>query len=173
MSLFQLVSDFVKGKPAFTRSSKWRELRNEFLVKHPFCALCGSKDKLEVHHLTPVHINPSAELDADNLITLCEVKKWGVNCHLFLGHCGNYRDYNPTLKSHIQMLRPGFKGQLGQYRVTCYNARENVYSSANVWTLFHLSDDIFKQAVDEINSRPNHNPVPISFWQLKQIERLS
>jgi hypothetical protein len=34
------------------------------------------------------------ELDPDNIIVLCEAKRYGINCHLLLGHCGNWRRAN-------------------------------------------------------------------------------
>ncbi len=77
------------------RSSQWPKVRAEFLKTHPRCAVCGSTKKLEVHHIIPVHIDASKELDPNNLITLCESKKYGVNCHLWFGHLGSYRRYNP------------------------------------------------------------------------------
>jgi len=58
--------------------------------------VCGGKEKLEVHHLQPFHIKPDLELDPNNLITLCESKNHGINCHLFIGHLGNYKSINDT-----------------------------------------------------------------------------
>jgi 5-methylcytosine-specific restriction protein A len=76
------------------RSSKWESVRKNFLLTNPCCAVCGGKDKLNVHHLKPFHTNPELELDPNNLITLCESGKKGVNCHLFVGHLGDYKKIN-------------------------------------------------------------------------------
>src|SRR5271166_4424831 len=76
------------------RSSDWRTLRKEFLKVFSKCALCGGKKNLEVHHILPFHLYPGHELDFNNLITLCENKKDGVNCHLLFGHLGNFKSFN-------------------------------------------------------------------------------
>lgn len=46
------------------------------------------------HHIKPFHLFPELELDTENLIPLCESKKYGINCHLFVGHLGNFKRYN-------------------------------------------------------------------------------
>ena len=71
------------------RSSKWPALRKEHLKKQPCCQACGSDRKPEVHHIVPVHLDPSRELDPSNLITLCD--KW---CHFVFGHLLDYRSWN-------------------------------------------------------------------------------
>lgn len=78
------------------RSPHWRALRARWLEDNPTCAACGCKEKLEVHHIIPVHVNRSLELDAENLITLCEVDTAGPDhhCHLKFGHLGNWYNYN-------------------------------------------------------------------------------
>jgi len=49
---------------------------------------------VEVHHILPFHIHPEKELDPSNLITLCEKKDNGVNCHLLFGHLGSFKSLN-------------------------------------------------------------------------------
>jgi len=80
------------------RSNQWHKVRAAYLKAHPACAVCGSTEKLEVHHIKPFSQNPELELDPNNLITLCEGKKYGVNCHLFFGHLGNYKKFNPNVR---------------------------------------------------------------------------
>jgi len=77
------------------RSSKWNKVRKEHLKKYPTCCACGGDKKVTPHHIVPVHVNPSLELDFDNLITLCEDSSF--NCHLFFGHFKNWRLYNPNV----------------------------------------------------------------------------
>jgi hypothetical protein len=48
-----------------------------------------------VHHRLPFHERPDLELSPDNLMTLCEAGKYGINCHLLVGHLGNWRRWNP------------------------------------------------------------------------------
>lgn len=92
-----------------TRSGRWHTVRNHHLVDNPSCAVCGGKKNLEVHHKKPFHLHPELELDQSNLITLCEAKREGVNCHLFFGHLGNYRDVNLTLDQDIFYWAPRIK----------------------------------------------------------------
>lgn len=70
-------------------------MRDEHVRKHPECAACGSKKKLQVHHIKPFHLYPELELEESNLITLCMDKN---DCHLNLGHGDNWRCYNPNVK---------------------------------------------------------------------------
>lgn len=59
--------------------------------------MCNGTASVEVHHILPFHLFPEFELSPENLLTLCESKKYGVNCHLFFGHLGNYRTYNRSV----------------------------------------------------------------------------
>ena len=90
------LKDVVQGKADFgkTRSKQWPSVRKQHLKTNPTCAVCGGKTKLEVHHKVPFHENPYLELNPSNLITLCESKSFGVVCHLFVGHSGNYKKIN-------------------------------------------------------------------------------
>lgn len=91
-----------KGKK---RSKSWRLIRKIWLEENPTCCICGSKEKLEVHHIVPFHVDPSKELDMNNLATVCERKKFGINCHLLVGHLGNYKRYNPNFRSSASFIR--------------------------------------------------------------------
>jgi hypothetical protein len=100
MKLLKHIKDLVQGKTSLgkTRNSKWPKVRENHLKSNPKCAVCGGNKKLEVHHIEPFHINPDKELDLTNLITLCEYKANGINCHLAIGHLGNYKSLNPKVK---------------------------------------------------------------------------
>lgn len=93
------------------RSSKWRKVRNKYLKEHPKCAVCESTSKVEVHHIVMFSIDPSLELEPKNLITLCENKKYGVNCHLLIGHCGSYRKFNPGVEIDATTWNMKLKGE--------------------------------------------------------------
>lgn len=80
---------------ATTRSGKWPKLRKKHLESNYYCRACGSRNNLIPHHIIPVHIDPSLELDPNNLITLCEEKNF--NCHLFFGHLRDWRLYNESV----------------------------------------------------------------------------
>lgn len=47
--------------------------------------------------MIPVGHAPELELSRDNLRTLCESKRYGLNCHLVFGHNGDYRYGNPDV----------------------------------------------------------------------------
>ena len=76
------------------RSPHWSTVRKEHLTKEPTCAACGGIEGLQVHHCLPFHLDPSKELDQDNLITLCE----GRNCHYVFGHLYNWHSYNINVR---------------------------------------------------------------------------
>jgi 5-methylcytosine-specific restriction endonuclease McrA len=107
------VKDKIKGKvPLFKRrSSKWDDVRDAFLIANPSCAGCGTLVKLEVHHIVPFHVDPSKELNTDNLITLCEdVEK----CHIRIGHLGSFRKANPNVREDaLAKLASSKKGSAG------------------------------------------------------------
>jgi 5-methylcytosine-specific restriction endonuclease McrA len=74
---------------AIESRSKWRTLRKAHLVKQPACAACGRVAAVEVHHIVPVSVDPTKELDENNLITLC-----ASPCHIVFGHLMNYHCHN-------------------------------------------------------------------------------
>jgi len=80
------------------RSSHWPSVRKLFLADEPECAACGGAKKLEVHHKKPFHLQPDLELDPKNLITLCEAGTGGINCHLAIGHLGDFKKFNPNVE---------------------------------------------------------------------------
>lgn len=79
------------------RSSKWPVVRKEYLKKSPCCEACGSCIKPEVHHIIPVHVDPTKELDLDNLITLCD-----KYCHFVFGHFMNWKSWNENILDDAQ-----------------------------------------------------------------------
>lgn len=86
----------IEAKSIFAaRSSRWRTVRNNFLQKNPYCAVCGSNENLIAHHIIPVHIDKSKELDENNLMTLCQNKT--MNCHFIFGHLLNWSKHNPEV----------------------------------------------------------------------------
>jgi len=101
MPIVRHLIDAAQGKHpiAAARSPHWPKVRADYLKLHPVCELCGGKDTLTVHHVRPFHLHPDLELDPSNLITLCEAKKDGVNCHLFAGHLGNFRSFNKDVRA--------------------------------------------------------------------------
>lgn len=101
LNVWATIKDRIQGKAlkGQKRSSKWRKVRAAHIEKNPECEICGGKKKVEVHHVIPFNIAPDKELDPENLITLCERKKYGINCHLLVGHLGNYRGFNQSVQA--------------------------------------------------------------------------
>ena len=81
------------------RSDKWPTVEKHFREAHPTCAACGGTVRLNVHHCLPFHLDPEKELDPTNLITLCMGEK---ECHLHIGHDGNFKFYNPNVRKDAQ-----------------------------------------------------------------------
>ncbi len=102
----QQLLDFWRGTGSLfggLRSRRWSKVREEFLEQNPTCAVTGSKENLEVHHILPFHKFPNLELDKRNLITLSR-KTMGCNIHLLFGHFGNYQNYNPSVYDDAELF---------------------------------------------------------------------
>jgi 5-methylcytosine-specific restriction enzyme A len=82
------------------RSPHWHKVEKDFLAKHTNCAACGTNHHLQVHHIKPFHLYPEHELDESNLITLCMEKE----CHLKLGHGGDWKAYNPNVLKDVDKV---------------------------------------------------------------------
>lgn len=101
------LSDWWLDRPMAPRSPAWPRVRATHLALHPCCAACGSRRKLEVHHVEPVHLAPARELDPTNLMTLCR------RCHKLVGHLDSWTSYNPDAPEDADALcakirrRPG------------------------------------------------------------------
>jgi hypothetical protein len=82
-----------------SRSPKWAALRDSFL-KGKRCECCLRKSNLNAHHIRPFHLFPSLELEASNLLVLCEGGPW--NCHFLCGHAARSWDwYHPDPRAAI------------------------------------------------------------------------
>lgn len=98
----KLHSKFRELKKTHLRSSHWKKVREDFLDENPFCAACGSHKNLQVHHIRPYHLWPELELDPSNLISLCMDTD---DCHLHIGHGGNFSCYNPRVKENAESFK--------------------------------------------------------------------
>ena len=112
MKLIRLLFDRLRrpGRPVGDERCDplWPKVRAEHLEAQPACAVCGSVKDLEVHHIFPFHKYPEWELSPENLITLCESRKW-VNCHLFFGHLGDYHNFNPHVREDAKLFADRLK----------------------------------------------------------------
>lgn len=89
------------------RSDKWPEVEKAHLRVEGWCRNCGGTTLLQVHHKMPFHLDQAKELDPTNLITLCEDFKDGVECHLHVGHLGNWKSFNPAIAEVANSPAPG------------------------------------------------------------------
>ena len=102
MSILTTLGDLARGKTDLSfpsRSSKWPFARAAYLKTHGTCAVCNGTKNLEVHHKQPFHAHPELELDPTNFITLCEAGTNGINCHLLVGHLGNFKSVNLNVEA--------------------------------------------------------------------------
>lgn len=53
---------------------------------HPYCEWDFCSNNVHVHHIIPVHIDPSLAADPSNMVSL-----GAKRCHLAIGHAGNWR----------------------------------------------------------------------------------
>lgn len=83
------------------RSPLWSKTRKDFLKVNPCCSACGTKKKLQVHHIIPVHVDSTKELDAMNLIVLCK------SCHFIFGHLMDWLSWNESVleDSRVYLLK--------------------------------------------------------------------
>lgn len=111
---WEVTTDQWHGKAPVgaKRSSEWARVQENFLKAHPKCACCGGTKTLRVHHIEPFHVNPARELDPDNLMTLCESGKYGINCHLLVGHLGNWSRWNPIARLDAKLWLAKLNGWL-------------------------------------------------------------
>lgn len=97
--------------PEVGRSGKWPRVRAEHLASHPACWACGKRGSgLEVHHIVPVSVDPSRELDPSNCLTLC-----ADPCHLVHGHLMNFRRHDPDVVVNCR----NFRERLDTARKSC------------------------------------------------------
>lgn len=85
------------------RHKDWYKTRLEFVRANPFCAVCGLKTELEVHHIRPFEYWPELELSFDNLVTLCMDEK--RRCHFIWGHLFSWRRFNPGIINMLSLLK--------------------------------------------------------------------
>ena len=103
--ILEHLKDVVGGKAKLLRprSKHWPSVRAVHLKNSPKCIACGGTVGLEVHHVVPFHVDPSLELLDSNLVTLCD-KPGKDDCHLVVGHLGNFKKDNPNVRKDAAEL---------------------------------------------------------------------
>lgn len=85
-----------------------QKAKRDHRKQHPECAVCEITGALlvrranDVHHLVPVHVDPERATDPTNLATLCRTH------HFWIGHMGNWSDYNAFCQSTINAVRDAY-----------------------------------------------------------------
>lgn len=113
MQFQSILANLLNREPTLSvpRDPGWREIRNAFLIDNgSICAVCGKVKNLNVHHIIPVHVDKTLELETSNLIVLCE-NKTPMNCHLGIGHLGNFKAYNPHVKEDAVFWKDRIKNR--------------------------------------------------------------
>lgn len=73
--------------------------KRRYRKRHAYCAVCGlSKNiltgrKNDIHHVVPVHADPTLATNPDNFITLCRTH------HFIIGHFYNWRKWNGNIRN--------------------------------------------------------------------------
>lgn len=96
------ISNIAHAAGLTSRSTEWPRVRREWLKDHDFCAACGGKLCLQVHHKKPFHLHPELELNKLNFITLCECSP--VNDHLHVGHKGDWKNFNANVEADAALM---------------------------------------------------------------------
>ena len=100
--ILENLKDRLQGKAKLgeLRSKDWPRVRRRFKKKHPHCAVCGSRRKVQIHHIVPFQFAPDLELEETNLISLCTGGRFkGLNCHLIFGHRGSFQKVNEAVEA--------------------------------------------------------------------------
>lgn len=103
MRIIEILKDRITGKApkGAKRNPRWHKLQQVIIAEHPYCSCCESTTKLRVHHIIPFWLAPWLEMKKKNLVVLCENKKYGINCHLLIGHLGRWAWVNPNCEIDI------------------------------------------------------------------------
>lgn len=101
--MFQRLFSLFLPRPYAARSPEWPRVRAAHLLAQPKCQACGSRRNCVPHHIVPVHVDPTLELDPENLITLCEGPV--VNCHALFGHCRDWQAWNVDVVEDCRIWR--------------------------------------------------------------------
>ena len=101
MTTWRDIADRIEGKiVGGDRSPLWRGFRDDFL-RDAVCVVCGCRKKLVAHHRIPFRIAPDLELDPANVLPLCEAGRYGLNCHLLIGHLGAWQRVNVNVDADV------------------------------------------------------------------------
>lgn len=101
VALREIMMGVVPDKPPdeHPRSPKWEAKQKSTVRAHPYCAVCGTHEALEVHHGIPFSWDPTLELVDENLRVVCRPH------HFWVCHDGDWKKVNPHLDRDIKAER--------------------------------------------------------------------
>lgn len=76
----------IPPMPLIARSPQWATVLKRELEANPTCRGCNRPAET-AHHVVPVGVDPTRELDPLNLVSVC------VPCHFVLCHGGDWNTY--------------------------------------------------------------------------------
>ncbi|MDE2098527.1 MAG: HNH endonuclease [Patescibacteria group bacterium] len=93
-----------------SRSPLFAEAKKKYFETHlKVCAGCDSVKGIQVHHIKDFSDFPELELSLDNYLLLCEGTP--QNCHLNIGHSGNFKSINPNSVEDAKKNRERFRNR--------------------------------------------------------------
>lgn len=57
------------------KTARWRQMQKNTVALYPYCAICGAREKLQVHHKIAPRGNEQLFFDVTNLMVVC------ADCH--------------------------------------------------------------------------------------------
>lgn len=96
MSLLRRILNRIR-RPSAVTSAQHRHVQ-----RNPACVACGSMRSVQAHHVAPWNLFPELGADPNNFISLCESE---TECHLLIGHGGNFKFYNPDVVDDARWYR--------------------------------------------------------------------
>ena len=83
-------------------TKEYRQAMNAYRASHLICEWDLRNTGIEVHHIIPVHVDPTKAVDTNNMASLCP------RCHFTVGPLCNFKTgHVPNLKEVIQLRTIG------------------------------------------------------------------
>lgn len=107
------------------------------------CALCGSIDHLQAHHIKPQILYPECSEDIDNGVTLCK------ECHQKT-HGGHFAGYKVL---PVNGIDPDPENRMPKYEES--RRKENATRRRIAWGSTRTNEDIIHKAAEASGQSPN------------------
>jgi len=103
------------------RGSRWASIRREAIRRTPFCVLCGTTRRLDVHHITPYRL--TRDNGQGNLIPVCK------RCHKAVETI--FVDLEP-LVDDLTVTRLVLRSSLEEHRLATWMKLREIWSNLHV-----------------------------------------